>query len=62
MIGNSDQARTISKAVSRFIAKPGRISLHAITKDPAGLGVADLAGQPEPGEILKMLDVTATND
>ncbi|MET0746196.1 MAG: hypothetical protein ABWY78_22695 [Microvirga sp.] len=62
MIGNSDQARIISKAVSRFIAKPGRISLHATTKDPAGLGVADIAGQPEPGEILKLLDVTATND
>ncbi|MBM6596111.1 hypothetical protein [Microvirga pudoricolor] len=62
MIGNSDGARTIGQAVSKFIAKPGRITLQATSKDPAGVGVADFAAQPEPGEIIKLIDVTAKNE
>ena len=60
MLGNSGQAKAIGQAVARFVAKPGKLSLSAKTKDPAGLGLADLAAIGQPGAILDKLEVTAT--
>ncbi|MGO4571446.1 hypothetical protein [Microvirga sp. 2TAF3] len=62
MIGNSEQAKTLSQAVSRFIAKPGRIVINARAKDSAGLGVADIAVLSEPTAILEKLNVTAKTE
>lgn len=59
IIGNSDQAKTLSQAIARFIAKPGRLTINAQAKDPAGLGVADLMTLSEPADALKKLNVTA---
>ncbi len=60
MLGNSGQAKALGQAIARFVAKPGKLSIAAKTKDPAGLGVADLASIGEPGVILDKLEVTAT--
>jgi hypothetical protein len=60
MLGGSGQAKAIGQAVARFVAKPGKLSLSAKTKDPAGLGLADLAAVGQPGAILDKLEVTAT--
>ena len=60
MLGNSGQAKAIGQAVARFVAKPGKLSIAAKTKDPGGLGVADLASIGEPGVILEKLEITAT--
>jgi hypothetical protein len=60
MLGNSANAKTIGQAVARFVAKPGKLTISARTKDPAGLGVADLGSIGEPGAILEKLEVTAT--
>jgi hypothetical protein len=60
MLGNSGQAKAIGQAVARFVAKPGKLSIAAKTKDPAGLGIADVATIGEPGAILEKLEVTAT--
>jgi hypothetical protein len=60
MLGNSPSAKSIGQAVARFAAKPGKLTISAATKDPAGLGVADLATLGEPAAILGKLDVTAT--
>lgn len=60
MLGNSGQAKAIGQAVAKFVARPGKLSIAARTKDPAGLGVADLASIGEPGAILDKLEVTAT--
>lgn len=60
MLGNSAQAKTIGQAVARFIAKPGRLTLSARTKEAGGLGVADLALLDQPAAILDRLDITAT--
>jgi len=38
----------------------GKLSIAAKTKDPGGLGVADLASIGEPGVILDKLEITAT--
>lgn len=59
MIGNSDQAKTLSQAVARFIAKPGRLTINAQAKDPAGLGVVDLMALTDPSDALKKLTITA---
>jgi hypothetical protein len=59
MLGNSGQAKAIGQAVARFVAKPGKLSISARTKDPAGLGLADLTAIGEPGAILDKLEVTA---
>lgn len=60
MLGNSGSAKAIGQAVARFVAKPGNLSISARTKDPAGLGIGDLAALAEPGAVLGKLDVTAT--
>jgi hypothetical protein len=61
VLGNSAAAKSVGSAVARFIAKPGRLTITAATKDGAGLGLADyLAAGGDPGEIVEKLDVTAT--
>ncbi|HZH52566.1 MAG TPA: hypothetical protein VEZ16_11875 [Microvirga sp.] len=59
MLGNSEQAKTLSQAVARFIAKPGRLTINAQAKDPAGLGVVDLLSLSEPADALTKLNITA---
>ncbi len=59
IIGNSDQAKTLSQAIARFIAKPGRLTINAQAKDPNGLGVADLMTLTEPADALRKLNITA---
>jgi hypothetical protein len=62
MIGNSEQARTLSQAIARFIAKPGRLTISAQAKDPAGVGVVELMSLTEPAEGLRMLNITAKTE
>jgi hypothetical protein len=60
MLGNSGSAKAVGQAVARFVARPGRLTISARTKDPAGLGFADIAGMAEPAALLDKLEVTAT--
>ena len=60
ILGSSPSAKSLGQAIARFIAKPGRLSISAKTKDPAGLGIADIASLGEPAAILDRLEVTAT--
>ncbi len=60
MLGNAPAAKTLGQAVARFIAKPGRLTISMTAKDPAGLGIADLAATAEPAAILDKLEITAT--
>jgi len=63
MLGNSDAAKVIGAAVGRFVAKPTRLTVTAKSRTPGGLGLAEVMGAGgDPGEILGMLDVTASND
>jgi hypothetical protein len=59
-LGNTASAKAIGQAVARFIAKPGRLNISMRTKDPAGLGIADLMSATEPAALLDKLDITAT--
>ena len=59
MIGSSEQARTLSQAIARFIAKPSRLTVNATPKDPSGLGIAEAVVLPDPKAILDKLNVSA---
>lgn len=61
MLGNSPAAKQIAQAAAKFVAKPNRLTLSAKSRDPAGLGLADLgASGGDPRAILDALTVTAT--
>jgi hypothetical protein len=59
IIGTSEQAKAVSQAVARFIAKPGRLTINAKAKDPAGLSLSDIIALPEPADAFAKLNVTA---
>lgn len=60
VLGNSNQAKTLSQAISRFIAKPGRLAITAQARDPSGVGVADIVAASDPSAVIEKLDITAT--
>jgi hypothetical protein len=60
MLGSNPGARAVGQAVARFVARPGRLTVTATTKDPAGLGLADFLSVADPMTLLGRLDVTAS--
>lgn len=60
MIGNSEQARTLGKAIARFIEKPGRLTIDAQPKNPSGFGMMDVMLTSDPKALLNKLNITAT--
>ncbi len=59
MIGSSEQAQTLSQAIARFIAKPGKLTVNATPKDPSGFGIAEAVTLSDPKAILDRLNVSA---
>lgn len=59
MLGPSAAAKDIGNAIAQFIARPGRLTLAAKTKDGAGLGIGDVAAVKAPAALLERLDVQA---
>ena len=59
MIGSSEQAQALSQAIARFIAKPGKLTINATPKDPAGFGIAEAVVMPDPKAILDRLNISA---
>ncbi|ACL57154.1 hypothetical protein [Methylobacterium nodulans] len=60
VLGNSAGAKALGQAVARFVTKPGRLTITAAAKDPAGLGFLDLSTAASPGKLFDRLNVTAT--
>lgn len=60
VLGGSPSAKALGQAVSRFVVKPGRLSVSATAKDPGGLGLMDVSTAPSPGKIFDRLTVSAT--
>lgn len=60
VLGGSPSAKALGQAVSRFVVKPGRLSVSAAAKDPGGLGLMDFSTAPSPGKIFDRLTVNAT--
>ncbi|MFE1598740.1 hypothetical protein [Methylobacterium sp. ID0610] len=60
VLGNSTGAKALGQAVSRFVTKPGRLTVTAAAKDPGGLGFLDVSTAASPGKVFERLNVTAT--
>jgi hypothetical protein len=60
ILGPSDGAKAIAGALSRFIARPGTLTLSAAAKSPTGIGLADVIAIGEPQAIFDKLDVKAS--
>ena len=48
-----------ASAASRFVAKPGTLTIDASAKSPTGLGLADVLTISQPTEIFDKIDVKA---
>lgn len=59
ILGPSDAAKALTAAVSRFVAKPGTLSVAASAKSQTGLGLADVITMTEPTEIFDKIDLKA---
>jgi hypothetical protein len=60
MLGNSGAAKSLGQTVARFVAKPGRLTVSARSRDPAGLGIADFAAVADPAALLDKVEITAS--
>lgn len=60
ILGPSDAAKALTAAVSRFVAKPGTLTLDAKAKSASGLGLADVITITDPTEILDKIDLKAS--
>jgi hypothetical protein len=59
MLGNSGQARGLGQALSRSIAKPGRLTISARAKPGQTIGLLALLGATEPAKVLDKFTITA---
>jgi hypothetical protein len=62
ILGPSDAAKTLTAAISRFVARPGKLSLQATAKSSSGLGLADVITLSDPTEILDKIDLKASSE
>ncbi len=63
LLGGTPQAKSVAAAVSKFIAKPGRLVVTAKAKNPMGLGAADvLMNSGNPADVIAQVEITATAD
>lgn len=59
ILGPSDGAKAVAGAASRFVAKPGTLTVQASAKSATGLGLADVITMTEPTEIFEKIDLKA---
>lgn len=59
-LGPDPGAQTLGTALSRFVARPGRLRVTLTAKDAAGLGIADLVMGPDPRKILDQVEIAAS--
>lgn len=59
ILGPSDAAKVLTAAVSRFVARPGTLSVEASAKSASGLGLADVITVAEPTELFDKIDLKA---
>lgn len=60
ILGDSEGAKTLAGAISRFIARPGSLEIDIASRQPSGIGLADgIAAANNPQSIFEKLDVKA---
>jgi hypothetical protein len=59
ILGNSPAAKEIGSAMGQFVMNPGKLTLRAKSKEPAGLGFVELGTARSPAAVMDRLDVEA---
>jgi hypothetical protein len=59
LLGDTDAAKAITAAVSRFVVSPKTLSIVASAKNPGGVGLADVIAAGDPKAVLGKIDVKA---
>ena len=59
ILGPSDGAKSLAAAASRFVAKPGTLTVAASARSTTGIGLADIITMTEPTEIFEKIDLKA---
>lgn len=59
ILGNTATAKGIGAAMGQFVMRPGKLVLHAKSKEPAGIGFIDIGAARSPAALLDRLDVDA---
>ncbi|SFL85459.1 hypothetical protein [Methylobacterium pseudosasicola] len=59
ILGNTAAAKGIGAAMGQFVMKPGKLVLHAKSKEPAGIGFIDIGAARSPAALLERIDVDA---
>ena len=60
ILGSGPSAKALATAVSRFVAKPGKLTIEARAKRPGGFGFADYMANPTPAGVLDAVDIRAS--
>jgi hypothetical protein len=60
-LGDSDGAKALTAAVSRFVARPGTLDVDLKARSPGGIGLADaVAVMGAPQALFDKIEVTAS--
>jgi hypothetical protein len=60
IIGDTDAAKAITGAISRFVARPKTLAITATSKGASGIGLADVIAGGDPKSVLGKIDVKAS--
>ena len=60
MLGPSDDAKAISGAVSRFLARPKALSIDVTARNAGGIGIPDIVTVGDPQSAMKLVSVKAS--
>jgi hypothetical protein len=60
ILGDSDAAKAITGAISRFVAKPGKLAITATARGQSGIGLADVVAGGDTKSVLGKVDVKAS--
>ncbi|MCJ2013090.1 hypothetical protein [Methylobacterium sp. J-076] len=59
ILGNGPAAKDIGAAMGQFVMNPGKLTIRAKAKEPAGIGFVEIGTARSPGAVLDRIDVDA---
>ncbi len=59
ILGNGPAAKDIGAAMGQFVMNPGKLTIRAKSKEPAGVGFVEIGTARSPAAVLDRLDVEA---
>ncbi len=59
ILGNGPAAKDIGAAMGQFVVNPGKLTIRAKSKEPAGIGFVELGMARSPAMVLDRLEIEA---